>query len=391
MMSRSLTILFLTNNYTPYSGGVVSSINALTHQLQLQGHQVHIVTLAFVPEHNDPPYVHRLTCPLKFSYKTKHMAIPLFAERQIKKLIEQCKPDIIHSHHPFLLGSAGLAVAKEYGIPMIFTYHSRYEHYLHYLPLNLELISKPMLQSIVTTYCQEVNAIVAPTETMARDLKKDRFTTPIQVIPSIVDARFFQHKQIVRRHPMQIMTVSRFAQEKNIPFLLDMFSGLPQSDFHFTLIGYGPEKETLEHYAFDTLKLTNVTFIEKPSKDDLARYYKNADVFIFASQSETQGLVLAESMASSTPVIALHGPGQDDIVQNGYNGFLVDSMNQMRERLQELKANFDLLNQLSNGAYETAQGYRDEVIGKKIEHLYYTMLDKTILVIKCLFHSRFSR
>src|SRR5688572_25186753 len=120
-----MIIFFITNNYTPYSGGVVHAINATVKGLQDQGHIVFIITLTFLPNHsNDPECFIRLSCPIRFSYKNNHMALPWRPNYQLEQLIKKYKPDIFHIHHPFLLGKSALYVARKNKIPCIFTYHT---------------------------------------------------------------------------------------------------------------------------------------------------------------------------------------------------------------------------------------------------------------------------
>ncbi len=134
--------MMITNNFTPYTGGVVSSIKALVTELQEAGHELMLVTLSFSNCGIDPSWVKRVYCPIRFQYKTNYMAISWRAEAQIKALMYDFKPDVVHLHHPFLLGKAGLAVAQALHIPTIFTYHTIYEAYAHYVPLPHWLLKK---------------------------------------------------------------------------------------------------------------------------------------------------------------------------------------------------------------------------------------------------------
>src|SRR5579872_5344972 len=131
-----MRILFVTNNYTPYSGGIVSSIDATVHALYAKGHDVLLVTLDFfgvaVSEHK---YIVRIPTIFRFMYKSNHMAIPWRATYELLSLAQTYSPDIIHVHHPFLLGKSGLDVAHILGIPCVFTYHTLYEQYAHYVPV----------------------------------------------------------------------------------------------------------------------------------------------------------------------------------------------------------------------------------------------------------------
>src|SRR5438445_2313782 len=126
-----MRIFFVTNNYTPYCGGVISSITATSDALRAQGHEVFIITLDFLGKNDkpqaqsalvtaDPDYVIRITCPIKFMYKKNHMAIPWRPTHAITQLLKKYKPDIVHVHHPFLLGVSALRAARAYDVPCIF-------------------------------------------------------------------------------------------------------------------------------------------------------------------------------------------------------------------------------------------------------------------------------
>lgn len=368
-----MRILFVTNNFTPYSGGVVSSIKTTVCGLQNAGHEVRIITLDFLgADHQDPTHVMRLSSPIKFKYKTNYMAIPWRPYAQIYEFCELWKPDIIHVHHPFLLGNSAVCIAQKLHIPVVFTYHTLYEAYAHYVPF-FTGVTRLLTKKVVNKFCTNVQGIIVPSQPIAENLQQQNIPTPFTIIPSPLDDLFFQKKPGVktRNKQFQLLVVSRFAKEKNIPFLLDIMTQLPHQ-FFLTLVGYGPEYETLQKYAYEKLQLSpiQIRFIHKPSKEDLLKYYQSADLFLFSSQTDTQGLVLAEAMACGVPVIALDGPGQRDIVHNGYNGFIVHCAEEMYEKIIEISQNYSVHEQLQIGAWQTAQKYRSQDIVKKMLNFY---------------------
>ena len=178
-----------------------------------------------------------------------------------------------------------------------------------------------------------------------------------------------QDKKITR--PLKLLYVGRFTEEKNIPFLLDVVAQLSMP-YEFTLIGYGYAQCMLQQYAYKTLGLSRdrVRFIIRPPKQKIVQFYATSHVKLFASQTETQGLVLAEAMAAGTPVIALSGSGVNDIVQSGINGYLVHTKNEMVERIVQIMHDTRLYRTLSIGAYKTSQQYTQKNIGKKLEKIY---------------------
>jgi 1,2-diacylglycerol 3-alpha-glucosyltransferase len=199
----------------------------------------------------------------------------------------------------------------------------------------------------------------------------------LDIIPSAISS-FYSDRNIIMPTKkrtgdyFELLCVSRFAPEKNLYFLLDLFSIISEQNYRFTLIGFGQELEGLRNYAFKKLAIDDrkIQFIIKPSKQEISKWYAQADLFLFSSQTETQGLVLAESMAHGTPVVALRGPGVNDIVITGYNGFLVNSAPEMINCIKMLKARPDLLKQLQEGAWHTSDLYRPSNIAKELHNFY---------------------
>ena len=378
MAPSKLSIIFVTNNYTPYQGGVVSSILLTVDALRAQGHTVKLITLDFENKQTAEEDIIRLYCPLRFMYKSNHMALPWCPAYYIDKLIQQFKPDIIHVHHPFLLGASALKVARSRNVPVIFTYHTLYEQYLHYIPLPKQLIC-PVVKTLVQSFCTTVQGIIAPSTTIKDYIQTIAPMTLTQVIPSGVPVSFFSNNKHLKKlqKPFKLLIVSRFTQEKNITFLLDVIALLKPSHYLFTLAGYGVELSFLQNYAFSHKNLSpkNVIFIERPSKLTLIDLYAQADLFIFASHTETQGIVLAEAMAQGTPVITLDGPGQRDIVIDEFNGYLVSSASEMKEKIELCTKNPSLHCILQENARKTAQNYTPDHLIERLINFYQALID----------------
>lgn len=363
-----MKIILVTNNYKPYSGGVVSAVDTLSQGLVALGHQVAIVTLDFegLGSSSDLPVpVMRLHCPVRFKYHTNHIAIPWLPDKAIFKLVESFKPDVIHASHPFLLGVSALKAGQKLKIPVVFTYHSQYEKFAHLVPIP-EQISISLIRQRLLAYCTQTSGIIAPSLSIASSLSNDLKPAchpPIRVIPSAIAPMYLdtQFSYKLKGPIFRLLTVSRFAKEKNLNFLLVMFKQLINiaPNFSLTLVGYGPELANLKHQAYQVLGLlpAQLLFIERPAKTQIKQFYQQADLFVFASQSETQGLVLAEAMASGTPVVALCGAGQNDLVVNGQNGFLAPDLPQMLAAILQIAQNPVLHQKMQQAAFQTARGY----------------------------------
>lgn len=372
-----MNILFVTNNYKPYSGGIVSSIEAFRHQLKQLGHKVFVVTLDFLGDGCIEPDVIRLNCPVRFKYRDNPMALPLFVKKQLQTIFKETEPAIIHVHHPFLLGPAAARIAQEQNIPIVFTHHSQYGSYVdHYVPV-FKKLARSLIEHQVKQFCKSVNHIIAPTESVKQQLLAQNIATDICVIPTGILPIFECDTCPIKetKEAFDLLTVSRFSSEKNITFLLDVMT-LLDDRFKLTLIGYGPDAQYLKEYAFSVCKLDSarIRFIERPAKAVIAHHYQISDLFIFASTTETQGIVFAESMAAGTPVVAVRAPGAQDCIQDGYNGFLVDTQQQMAEKIEILASDKKLYQRLHQNACKTAQDYSLTSTTDRLLELYKDLL-----------------
>ena len=375
-----MRIFFVTNNYTPYSGGVVQSITATVNALREQGHEVFVITLNFLgKKHDDPEYVIRIQCPIKFRYKKNYMAIPWRPTHTLKKLMVMYKPDIIHVHHPFLLGVSALHAARAHNIPCVFTYHTLYEKYAHYVPIP-KICMQPLINTAVRTFCNKVDAIIAPSSFVKNYLLSHNIFTPIFIIPSPLREYFRNEIEntIVNKseNPCELLLVTRFVPEKNVPFVFEIMRLLPDN-FRITLAGYGSDEKKLQKLAYDILQFSSarVRFILSPNQEELLALYRAAHLFIFPSQTDTQGIVLAESMSQGVPVIALDGPGQHDIIIQGENGFIVENAQKMAAIIIKISADKKLYHHLESGARATAKNYDDRIIIGKLLTLYNSVID----------------
>jgi glycosyltransferase involved in cell wall biosynthesis len=369
-----MRIAMVTNNYTPYSGGVVSSINVSVDQLQRMGHDVAVVSFDFTSMHtDDPAWVHRVWSPIQFMYKSNHMAIAWRPYTQMQSFFAHFKPDIVHVHHPFLLGSVAATLARKRGIPVVFTYHTLYEEFAYYVPLPEPLV-RWATACLVRLFCKRVHGIIAPSKAIA-ELLRER-ATYVEVIATGVQRDFLPDANIPLHHhgPLRLLVVSRLVKEKNIYAILDVAHKLTQQGvaYQLTIIGYGDEYDALHAYAYQKLNLSHeqVFFLHKPARAVIMQAYKDADLFLFTSHTDTQGLVLAESMAAATAVIAFDGAGQRDIVKQGYNGFIVADVDAMATAIAQLDTKRDRLAALKRGAQITAHAYHPERAVKRLFDFY---------------------
>jgi glycosyltransferase involved in cell wall biosynthesis len=237
---------------------------------------------------------------------------------------------------------------------------------------------------MVLSFCNSVDGIIAPSNAIKEYLDSYAVKIPIKVIPSSLQSIFFPKKCVIKKRSLSdyfhILIVSRFTKEKNVFFLLDVFSRLDQCFFDLTLVGFGVEYDGLQKYAYEILKLSRkkVRFIHKPERHVIAQCYCNADLFLFSSRHDTQGLVLAEAMSGGTPVIALDGPGQRDIIVNGVNGFIVKDSIAMIEKINLLKNDSLLHMRMKKMAQKVSFRYMPEPLTEQLLNFYVMLRNKVI-------------
>ena len=325
-----MKILMMTNTYTPHVGGVARSVDSFTRAFRKRGHRVLVVAPSFENQPHDEEDVVRVRAIQNFNGSDFSVALPFTGHLQ--SAVQAFAPDIVHSHHPFLIGAAAVRIAHLYDLPLVFTHHTRYEEYTHYAPGNSEAL-KRFINRLSTSYANLCEQVIAPSRGISRQLKERGVEAPIEVVPTGIDVERFQHgsgegmrKALgIPEDAFVVGHVGRLASEKNLRFLADAVAAFltERRDAYFLLVGSGPSENELRavfRAAGVERRLVMTGALDHPL---LASAYQAMDVFAFASQTETQGLVLTEAMAASLPVIALSGPGADDVVEDMVNGRLL--------------------------------------------------------------------
>ena len=323
-----MKILLISDVYFPRVNGVSTSIRTFTEQLQMLGHTIHLIAPEYGVKTEDEAWITRVPArSIYFDPEDKLMKVG-----EILKLLPSLKGqqfDLIHIHTPFIAHYAGLKLGKLLQIPVVETYHTFFEDYLHhYLPWIPRKFAKGLARFISKKQCNQVDAIVAPSQPMLDVLRTYGINTQAEVIATGLQAHSFteadgnafkQQYAIEIARPM-LLYVGRVAFEKNIHFLLKVVKQLSEvmPEVLFVITGEGPSEASL-HAAVSTLGIeNNVQFIGYLNREkELNACYKAADIFIFASKSETQGLVLLEAMAQGTPVVAIAELGTASILVEG--------------------------------------------------------------------------
>ena len=389
--SRKLNIAMFTNNYFPYIGGVPISIYRLARGLRNQGHTVYIFAPEYSDEeeedqHQDNEFVIR--CNALYMYESDGMDMPVtnIFSPEIKNKFNELDIDVVHAHHPFWLGSRGLTLAEKENIPTVYTYHTRLEKYAHYLPNLLiaeEIFKKSVAHMMIKNFANRCNAVFAPTASAKEYLRNIGVSKYVEVLPTGVEI----DKYIMDRDRIEplmekvkadcdilLFSVSRLSKEKNLYFLLKGLKYVRDNtdiNFKCLIAGDGAEKENIEQFIRENNLEGYVELIGLIDNDEIHKYYMVSDIFVFASKSETQGMVLLEAMAGKTPVIAVRSSGIDDVIKNGFNGYKTrDEIEEWSQKIIKLMRNKDILEELSENAYQVAQDHSIASMAKRAAKVY---------------------
>lgn len=376
------SVAIFTECYQPIRNGVVVSIATFSGELKKLGFQVSIFAPKYPGYRDSEPGIFRLPSvrfPIEALYP---QPIPYWPK--LNADLETAQPDLIHTQSPFLMGRLGAAAARKRGIPLVFTYHTLIERYTHYAPLPQQMLKRLMVK-ISRDYSNKVDCVVTPSQAAQEILLGYGVTNRIEVIPTGIDMTLTERDKLTPiRHtwdipqdaPLLIYT-GRLAKEKNIEFLLQVFALLrPEfSDAHFLLVGGGPWQEVLQEYAQALGIASQVRFSGYLPRQDVLRCCAEADVYLFASQTETQGICVLEAMAVGVPCVAVRASGVSEAIDSGENGFLTElDHNEFAEKVRSLLRDPDLRRQIGARAREKAAEFSSQRCALKLANLYQELL-----------------
>lgn len=382
-----MKIAMFTNTYLPHVGGVARAVKILEDACRSHGHEVRVIAPQFDGA-NGSPYVLRVPAIQHFNGSDFSLQLPV--PNRIRSFIEDFAPDIIHSHHPFLLGDSALREARKMQIPIVFTHHTMYECYTHYVPMDSHALKRVVIQ-LVTDYCNLCDRVITPSESVARVLREREVVTPMEIIPTGIDiAKFatgggtrFRRKANISPTAKVIGHVGRLAEEKNLSFLATAVARCLEEDDQavFLIVGDGESRDEMLEILRRSATDRQIRSVGELTGEDLADAYSAMDWFVFASQSETQGLVLAEAMAAGTPVIALDGPGVREIVNDQENGLLLcghASALDFATALSGIIQNPELTRYCAENARQAAEVYSIEHSARSLLTCYEKLIEEHI-------------
>lgn len=307
-----MNIGLFTDTYFPQLSGVATSIKTLKDALEEQGHNVFIFTTTdpHIKKGTIEPNVFRFSSIPFVSFTDRRIAFRGFFEAT--KVAKEVKLDIVHTQTEFALGTMGKYVAHQLKIPAIHTYHTMYEDYLHYV-LNGHLLRPYHVKQFTRGYLKNMDGVIAPSERVEALLERYGVKIPIRVIPTGVDIksmnkadnRDIRAELDIDKDAPVILTLSRIAAEKKIDHILDVMPDIIEEfpKVKLVIAGDGPDVKMLKEHVERLTLEDYVIFTGAIAHEDVGNYYKMADLFVSASDTETQGLTYIEALAAGTQCV----------------------------------------------------------------------------------------
>lgn len=389
-----MKIGIFTDAYHPVTSGVVTSIKMVEEEMKKRGHEVYI----FAPSKHEPTENQNLymlkSMPL-FVAKEYKNRIAAFYSRAVAKEIKEIGLDVVHTQDEFSLGLFGKIISRKFGIPFMHTYHTMWEDYLHYIiPIKgtRNIYPKRFARTFSRNFANKAECIIAPSKKTEKYLKyrckiKNK---EIHIIPTGINIEPFNPKNfsLEQKNELKkslgispddkvILFIGRVAEEKSIHVvlnnILDVFKQMPNSKF--VIVGDGPATASLEELSIKLGVKDKVIFAGKQPWEKIALYYSIGDVFVNASQTETQGLTFIEAMAAGVPIVAKYAPNLSEFIINNENGFLVKHDEQFSKTILNILNDESLKSRIVSNAFETATHHSSKEFGDKLEELYKKVIE----------------
>ena len=381
MNDRPLRIALFSDSAPPILNGVSVSIRSLIHELRAGGHSVTLFTASH-PTYKDPdPNTYRffaLNTPWAADYP---LAMPPFYPmlREFRKHTF----DVIHTHTPYTIGYVGLRWAESHDLPIVATYHTLYDRYAHYIPLPRRYVRFKIAKH-TNFYYNAVDHVITPSEAAMKWLQRHSVHTPVTVIPTGVPSPVFHDRAETRvalgAAPGEriLLYAGRIAPEKNLGTLFESVALAFKEDrsLRLWLVGDGPFRSQATSIVRTLGMGDRVRFVGFIPREEVDRYYAAADMFVFASISETQGLVVQEAMSHGLPAIVVAGGGASAAVVPGENGFVVkNEPREFADHILRVMQSDELYVQLSDGARRSVRGHTTADTAMRVLDIYRDVID----------------
>ncbi|MFA6096926.1 MAG: glycosyltransferase [Candidatus Paceibacterota bacterium] len=376
------------NYYIPSKGGMETSVINLCKGLVRAGHEPFVFAPKYPGYTDKEKNIFRYES-FRFNYGGYYYVIPLPFMSHMEETVKKLNLDIIHSHQPYSLGDEAMKYARMLKIPLVFTYHIKYEDYSHYIPLLPSSIAKGLIRKITTGYSNKSDAVIAPSGAIKKLLLDGGVSSRIEIIPSGINIDEFakgtgrreelRAKYKISPNDVALITACRITEEKNVKFLVEAFNKIKKTcvNAKFIIVGDGAVKKDLEAMVKDFGIENDVVFTGLVNKEEIISLYQASDIFVFASLTETQGLVAVEAMSAGIPAVAVRASGIEDMIISGEDGILTDNnVDEFSSSVIKVINDRDLRKRLSDQAKINSKKFTIELWTEKIVKLYDSLIKK---------------
>jgi glycosyltransferase involved in cell wall biosynthesis len=382
-----MRILMVSDVYFPRINGVSTSIATYRESFRALGHAVTLLAPAYPAGHADDADIVRIPSrglPLDPEDRMMHYRVLLALRAGLRGRAF----DIVHVQTPFVAHYAGIRIARALGLPVLESYHTYFEEYLyHYVPMLPRGALRALARRFSAGQGNAADALIVPSHAMHDKLREYGVTSAMRIIPTGLNlqhfgrgdgAAFRQRLGIEPGRPV-LLFVGRVAFEKNIDFLLHMVQEVRQRVPAVLLLiaGEGPAEPNLRRLAARLGLERHVAFAGYLDREtELLDCYAAADVFVFASRTETQGLVLLEAMAMGRPVVALAEMGTRDVLREGMGALIAaDDVGDFAHKVLTLLHDRSLYFLQSQRARDYAHTWSNEACARRLEEYYGQLID----------------
>lgn len=383
-----MRIGIFSESFEPVQNGVSTSVRTLIDELRAHHHRVVVVAPHYPDYQDDSPFILRVPSvrtPFNPNYPLSYPWFP-----NLRRNLTRIEPDILHSHTPFFLGLLASRIAKQDNIPLVSTYHTLYNHYGHYLVFLPPQAVEGLLVWWIPEYYNRCSQVIVPSRIAEQSLRQYKVETPITVIPTAVpfpSAKDINEdsKRIARERfniPLGaklLLYAGRIAQEKNIELAMESFQAIAKKhkDAHLLIIGGGPHDEACRKIAESYPDGDRIIFAGPMNRSELDPFYATADIFVFPSSTETQGLVIAEARAAGTPCVVVNEGGACETVRHEEDGVIASpTTDAFSHAISSLLENPNRICEMSQKCLQNALQYTPLLMGEKIIGIYESAIEE---------------
>ncbi|MDR7522076.1 MAG: glycosyltransferase [Armatimonadota bacterium] len=366
------------DSYKPIVTGVVHSVDLLRSGLEALGHEVHIFAPAARGYRDVEDRVYRFPAINLSRRIPSPLALPV--SPRVLALIPRLGLDVIHTQHPFPIGRLGVTLARRLGVPAVYTFHTQYEHYVHYVPLPRGFVRAAARWAVVGQ-AERCQLVICPAPSVRDLLLSYGIRRPIEILPNPIDLGRFagadggaaRRRLGIASEERVLLYCGRLAREKNLAFMLQALADVlvRPPGARLLIVGHGTERAALARLAASLALGDRVVFAGEVAYADVAQYYAAADLFVMTSVTEVKPLAVLEAMASGLPVVAVAAHGLNDTVTHGADGLLTDhDPAAFADAVRRLLADDAGRRMMGRRARQTAEQYDVRTIARRLADLY---------------------